>query len=108
VSGRQASPLQKFENAAALPHVVCFPPTPPHVLSICAASNAAVAAVATAVAAVSTLTPCRARLDTLSKAKYGTVLQELGGWGWLQDLLPVSTSSSANKDMFSHPRMYNL
>ena len=33
---------------------------------------------------------CRARLDTISKAKYGTLLQELGGWGWLQELLPVS------------------
>jgi aryl-alcohol dehydrogenase-like predicted oxidoreductase len=32
--------------------------------------------------------PARAaKLDTLSKAKYGALVQQLGGWGWLQEQL---------------------
>jgi aryl-alcohol dehydrogenase-like predicted oxidoreductase len=31
--------------------------------------------------------PRRARIDTLSKARYGTLLGQLGGWGWMQDML---------------------
>ncbi|KAF6265763.1 aldo/keto reductase [Scenedesmus sp. NREL 46B-D3] len=29
------------------------------------------------------------RIDTVSKARYGTLLKQLGGWSWLQDLLRV-------------------
>jgi hypothetical protein len=36
---------------------------------------------------------CSAKLDTLSKAKYGTMLRELGGWSWLQELLEVGGRS---------------
>jgi hypothetical protein len=31
----------------------------------------------------------RARIDTLSKARYGTLLKQLGGWSWMQDVLQV-------------------
>lgn len=31
----------------------------------------------------------RARIDTLSKARYGTLLRQLGGWSWMQDVLTV-------------------
>lgn len=31
----------------------------------------------------------KARLDTMSKAKYGTQLRELGGWPYVQDVLQV-------------------
>jgi hypothetical protein len=40
-------------------------------------------------AAAAAAVGCRARLDTLSKAKYGTLLKELGGWSWMQELLQV-------------------
>ncbi|WIA11681.1 hypothetical protein OEZ85_011778 [Tetradesmus obliquus] len=29
------------------------------------------------------------RIDTVSKARYGTLLKQLGGWSWMQDLLRV-------------------
>lgn len=36
----------------------------------------------------------RARIDTLSKARYGTLLKQLGGWGWMQDMLQVRHGDS--------------
>lgn len=35
------------------------------------------------------LLPCRVRIDTVSKARYGTLVKQLGGWSWLQDMLRV-------------------
>lgn len=32
---------------------------------------------------------CRVRINTLSKARYGTLVKQLGGWGWVQDVLQV-------------------
>eukprot|EP00878_Enallax_costatus_P000475 GHUV01000567.1.p1 GENE.GHUV01000567.1~~GHUV01000567.1.p1 ORF type:complete len:455 (+),score=136.94 GHUV01000567.1:163-1527(+) len=29
------------------------------------------------------------RIDTISKARYGTLIKQLGGWSWLQDMLRV-------------------
>lgn len=29
------------------------------------------------------------RIDTLSKARYGMLVRQLGGWAWLQDMLAV-------------------
>jgi hypothetical protein len=31
----------------------------------------------------------RVRINTLSKARYGTLTKQLGGWGWIQDVLQV-------------------
>lgn len=31
----------------------------------------------------------KARIDTMSKARYGTLLRQLGGWSWMQDVLQV-------------------
>lgn len=36
----------------------------------------------------------KARLNTISKAKAGTMLRELGGWTWLQDMLQVCADIS--------------
>ena len=30
---------------------------------------------------------CRVKADTFSKSKYGSVLSQVGGWAWFQDLL---------------------
>jgi hypothetical protein len=38
---------------------------------------------------------CRVRIDTVSKARYGTLLKQLGGWGWMQDLLRVSADTAS-------------
>lgn len=38
---------------------------------------------------------CRVRINTLSKARYGTLLKQLGGWGWVQDVLQVGGQRAA-------------
>lgn len=40
---------------------------------------------------------CRARINTLSKARYGTLLKQLGGWGWMQDVLQVKLGSGGGE-----------
>jgi hypothetical protein len=39
------------------------------------------------------------RIDNVSKARYGTLLKQLGGWAWMQDLLQVRAHGIAIVDM---------